>query len=104
MRGSFPKLPKPRVYPRVCSIWCRAEPILAERSPLTVAVPEIRTMQDRFLDELLVARNLAWMSTLNRELSKGNAFVGVGALHLIGDQGLVALLRAEGYTVTLLAN
>ena len=65
---------------------------------------DIRTMQDRFLDELLVARNLAWMSTLNRELSKGNAFVGVGALHLVGDQGLVELLRAEGYTVTLLAN
>ena len=33
-------------------------------------------------------------------LEKGNAFIAVGALHLVGSTGLVAVLRARGYTVT----
>ena len=32
-------------------------------------------------------------------LEKGNAFMAVGALHLPGKDGLVALLRDEGFTV-----
>lgn len=32
-------------------------------------------------------------------LAKGNVFIGVGALHLIGEDGLVALLRNAGYTL-----
>ena len=65
---------------------------------------DIRDVQERFLDELLVARNIAWMPALLREIRRGNAFVGVGALHLAGDAGLIELLRAEGYTVTLIAH
>ncbi|MFV0367481.1 MAG: TraB/GumN family protein [Hyphomicrobiaceae bacterium] len=33
-------------------------------------------------------------------LEKGRALVAVGALHLIGDRGLVNLLRKSGYTLT----
>ena len=33
-------------------------------------------------------------------LAKGNVFIGVGALHLPGRDGLVQLLRDKGYTVT----
>ncbi|MGD9668741.1 MAG: TraB/GumN family protein [Hyphomicrobiaceae bacterium] len=33
-------------------------------------------------------------------LRKGRTLIAVGALHLIGDNGLVALLREAGYTVT----
>lgn len=32
-------------------------------------------------------------------IAKGNVFIGVGALHLIGEDGLVALLRNAGYTL-----
>ena len=32
-------------------------------------------------------------------LEKGNAFMAVGALHLPGDKGLVALLREKGFTL-----
>jgi uncharacterized protein YbaP (TraB family) len=33
-------------------------------------------------------------------LAEGGAFIAVGALHLPGRHGLVALLREAGYTVT----
>ena len=33
-------------------------------------------------------------------LAKGNAFMAVGALHLLGDQGLVELLKKKGYKAT----
>lgn len=33
-------------------------------------------------------------------LDKGHALIAVGALHLVGDDGLVTLLRQAGYTLT----
>ena len=33
-------------------------------------------------------------------LDSGNAFIAVGALHLPGDEGVVALLQDAGYTLT----
>lgn len=33
-------------------------------------------------------------------LAKGRALIAVGALHLVGDEGLVTLLRNAGYTLT----
>jgi uncharacterized protein YbaP (TraB family) len=33
-------------------------------------------------------------------LAKGNAFIAIGALHLSGAEGVVALLRQAGYKVT----
>lgn len=48
-------------------------------------------------------RNRAWLPQVV-ELTRGPepALVIVGALHLVGDSGLVELLRAEGLTVTQL--
>ena len=50
-----------------------------------------------------VERNRAWLPRLQALLDEGgpgeDALVVVGALHLLGEDGVVALLRAEGYTV-----
>ncbi|MCO5396795.1 TraB/GumN family protein [Ralstonia soli] len=45
-------------------------------------------------------RNLAWMPRLRKALDAGGAVVAVGAAHLPGPDGLVALLRADGYQVS----
>lgn len=50
-----------------------------------------------------VERNQAWLARLQALLDEGgegeDALVVVGALHLLGEDGVVALLRAEGYAV-----
>lgn len=49
------------------------------------------------MEVLLDERNQAWVPKLAPELNKGGLFIAVGALHLPGEQGLIALLQAEGY-------
>ncbi|MFK7943951.1 MAG: TraB/GumN family protein [Paracoccaceae bacterium] len=61
-----------------------------------------RAMSAKVLAEILDTRNLAWMDNLLEALKPGGTFVIVGALHLPGTNGLVELLRAEGYRVTRL--
>ena len=52
---------------------------------------------------LVVDRNLQWMETLGFALSEGPATVAIGALHLPGEQGLLAQLKAQGFNVTRLS-
>jgi uncharacterized protein len=49
---------------------------------------------------LLATRNLGMRESATPHLAEGGAFIAVGALHLPGRHGLVALLREAGYTVT----
>jgi uncharacterized protein YbaP (TraB family) len=54
-----------------------------------------------FYEALLKDRNLAWADTLTAEMaqSSGVELVNVGALHMIGPDGLPALLKARGFAV-----
>lgn len=56
--------------------------------------------QDAFLDK----RNKNWVQQLKEIMKKESVFVAVGTGHLIGKAGLIALLKAEGYTVKGLEN
>ena len=52
-----------------------------------------------FQHALLTVRNPRMRDAALPILARGHAFIAVGALHLIGDDGLVALLRDAGYDV-----
>ncbi len=59
-----------------------------------------RAAEDAFTRLLLVERNAIMAERLTPLLKDGGVFVAVGALHLIGKDGLVERLRGLGYTVT----
>ncbi len=65
-----------------------------------------RMMAEEFKDSpglfrtLTTERNRRWMQTLTGLLGEDQDYlVVVGALHLVGRDGLVELLRRQGYTV-----
>lgn len=49
---------------------------------------------------LLNQRNLRFLDRIGQELEQGDVFMAVGAAHLPGENGLVAMLREKGFTVT----
>jgi uncharacterized protein len=52
---------------------------------------------------LVTDRNRRWLPQIEQLLkSNDNALVVVGALHLVGEGGLLELLRSKGYTITQL--
>jgi uncharacterized protein len=55
-------------------------------------------------DILLDNRNKNWVGQLKKIMKKGPVFTAVGAGHLVGKNGLIALLRAAGYRVKPLLN
>lgn len=48
---------------------------------------------------MVVERNLQWMTVLPPLLDEGGSIIDVGAMHIPGPQGLVAMLRERGYQV-----
>jgi uncharacterized protein len=55
-------------------------------------------------DILLDRRNRNWVQQLKKILPETNVFLAVGAGHLVGKNGLIALLKKEGYTLRPLLN
>lgn len=55
---------------------------------------------DALANALLYRRNENWKKTMIAEMPNASLMVAVGAGHLCGEKGLIAILRAEGYEVT----
>jgi len=54
----------------------------------------------RVLFDSIFIRNHRMVERMAPLLAEGGAFVAVGALHLAGEEGLIVLLRDQGWTVT----
>jgi uncharacterized protein YbaP (TraB family) len=59
------------------------------------SAPEFADYQDRLLDD----RNKDWIPKMEKLSKEKSVVYAVGAGHLGGAQGVIALLRAKGYTV-----
>jgi uncharacterized protein YbaP (TraB family) len=53
-----------------------------------------------FEQRIILDRNKVMADRAAPILANGNVFMAVGALHLPGDQGVIELLRKQGFTVT----
>ncbi|HLP38484.1 TraB/GumN family protein [Lacibacter sp.] len=62
---------------------------------LTNQSPELMEAEE----ELLVKRNSKWIPIIETNMQQTSCFFAVGAAHLGGDIGVIALLRKQGYTV-----
>lgn len=57
-------------------------------------------MEGDAMDHLLDKRNQTWIPRIEAMISKESVFIGVGAGHLAGDQGVIQLMRQAGYHLT----
>ncbi len=55
---------------------------------------------DLYNQYMLYDRNRNMVEALDTVFQKGSVFIGIGAAHLPGEQGVIEMLREEGYTVT----
>lgn len=49
--------------------------------------------------ELLDNRNIKWIPIIEQKIAEKPTFIAVGAMHLAGEQGVINLLRKQGYTL-----
>lgn len=77
---------------------------LGAAMPFQIALAKIHgtpaSAFDGFKSSLLIKRNAKMRDSALPLIDKGGAFIAVGALHLPGDTGLVALMRNAGFTIT----
>ncbi len=55
---------------------------------------------DSWQTELTLGRNTMWMPVIITNIQQCSCLIAVGALHLPGEDGLITMLRKEGYKVT----
>jgi uncharacterized protein YbaP (TraB family) len=66
-----------------------------------LSVSDERIYQE-LISKLLTTRNVTMVERMQPILEKGNAFIAIGALHLIGDDGVLSLLEQKGYAIKLI--
>ncbi|MGH8728143.1 MAG: TraB/GumN family protein [Burkholderiales bacterium] len=73
---------------------------LWELNTLYADEAEAEKHYDYFVERVLFSRNVRMAERAKERLSEGGAFIAVGALHLYGEKGVLALLQKQGYKVT----
>lgn len=58
-----------------------------------------KSMDAQFEEDLLITRNQNWISRITKITKEKPTFFAVGAGHLGGKKGVIALLKKEGFTV-----
>ena len=76
----------------LAAIWRMREDFIAR-------YPEVAAHQAIMTKRVVHDRSVVMAYRMQRELRRGDAFVALGALHLYGNRGVLALLEQDGYRV-----
>jgi len=57
------------------------------------------TAHYRLYERLVIQRNRGMVEKIEEYMGQGTPFIVIGAAHMVGDDGIVELLRQRGYTV-----
>ena len=66
-----------------------------EEARTFLGLPDVQPMQEAVMD----GRNRKWIPVLTDAAREGPVLAAFGALHLSGDEGVLALLQAEGFAL-----
>ena len=72
----------------------------ADLQSLKALFDESDSIINDFTDVALNDRNKNWIPIIKEKMASKNTFIAFGAAHLIGDEGVIQLLRNEGYQVS----
>jgi len=61
--------------------------------------PEYERYRETYLKHVVKNRNVVMEHYMRKPMREKNTFIAVGALHLYGDQGVLALMEKDGYQV-----
>lgn len=78
----------------IAGVWRSGDAAALERIVLAPLMNE-----PALYDAMIVRRNRNWVPKIEECLADGHCFVVVGALHLLGPDGLLTALRDRGYAV-----
>lgn len=67
------------------------------REQFSARYAEVATYQAALTKRVVHDRSVVMAFRMQRELRRGKAFVALGALHLYGEKGVLALLEQDGY-------
>jgi len=87
---------EPEAYKELVQAWMEADLASLDRE----ALEPVRALTPGLYQTLIRQRNLNWAQTLGKRMAgRGTTLVVVGVGHLIGPDGLPAMLRAQGFSV-----
>ena len=62
--------------------------------------PEFEKYRETYLKHVVKDRNVVMEHYMRKPMREKKTFIAIGALHLYGDQGVLALMEKDGYQVT----
>jgi uncharacterized protein YbaP (TraB family) len=90
----------PRMYERLTKAYLARDLDTLVSISFTNPISDDSALQEKVMNQMLTRRNHRMVERMEPFFKQGKVFVAVGALHLVGEEGLVSLLRQRGYMVS----